>query len=250
MRFPEAFHFGMSIFTIADLHLSISASKPMDVFGSRWQNYTERIERGWRAVVSDKDTVVIPGDISWAMRLDEADEDFRFIDRLPGRKYIVKGNHDYWWDTLTKMRRRLDLIGVHSVEFLHGSAEVVENCIICGTRGWFVEERLHNLETADFDRIVRREVLRLEAALESAAALREAPGSTGFPILVFLHFPPAFGGTVSEEIVDVMKRYCVAHCYYGHIHGRYDIPPVEYVSGIPCSIVSADYLNFIPHIIK
>lgn len=116
--------------------------------------------------------------------------------------------------------------------------------------GLFVEERLHNLETADFDRIVRREVLRLEAALESAAALREAPGSTGFPILVFLHFPPAFGGTVSEEIVDVMKRYCVAHCYYGHIHGRYDIPPVEYVSGIPCSIVSADYLNFIPHIIK
>ena len=239
----------MAIFTIADLHLSLSVPKPMDVFGSRWQNYTDRLERGWRAVVSEGDTVIVPGDISWAMRLSEADEDFRFIDRLPGRKLIGKGNHDYWWETVTKMRRHLDLIGVRSVEFLHGNAMTVENYIVCGTRGWFVEERLQSTE-CDFERLRRRETLRLEAALESAAALRETDEGRHHPILVFLHFPPAFGGAVSVGLADAMKRYGVAHCYYGHIHGRYDIPPVEEVCGVPCSIVSSDYLDFVPKIIK
>lgn len=222
----------------------------MDVFGTRWRNYTERLEKNWRAIVDENDTVVIPGDVSWAMRLAEAEEDFKFLDSLPGRKLLGKGNHDYWWETVTKMRRFTETVGVTSVDFLHGNAQIVENFIICGTRGWFVEERLQGTCDAEFEKLVRRETLRLEAALDSAEQLKRTPEGAGLPVIVFLHFPPVFGNSESEGIAEAMVRHKVDRCYYGHIHGRYDIPQTIDLRGVPCSIVAADYLDFVPHIIK
>ena len=238
----------MALFSISDLHLSLATPKPMDVFGHRWQGYTEKIQKNWCAVVTEKDTVVIPGDVSWAMKLHEAEADLKFIDSLPGRKIIGKGNHDYWWSTLGKMSAFLNEIGVTSISFLHNNAYIADGHIICGTRGWFIEERLQNINDADYALVAAREAARLKAGLEAAKSLSETPEGEGLPIIVYLHFPPVFGDFVCEEFVSLMKEYGVSHCYYGHIHGKYDIPKTVVHDGIPMTIISADYLSFIPHL--
>ncbi len=242
----------MALFAIADLHLSRGAPKPMDVFGHRWQGYTEKLTRNWRAAVKENDTVIVPGDISWAMRLSEARADFELLDALPGRKLLGKGNHDYWWETLSKMRAFTDSCGFKSIGFLHNNAYIVEDFIVCGTRGWFLEERLQKTGEgeADYKKLCAREVIRLRASLDEAKRLRETDEGKDKPILVFLHFPPVFGDFVCEEYLSLMAEYGVAECFYGHIHGRYDLERSFKLGSVKLTMIASDYLNFTPLLIK
>lgn len=239
----------MSVFSISDLHLSLATPKPMDIFGSRWQGYTEKLEKNWRAVVTKDDTVVIPGDISWAMSLEEAEADLRFISSLPGKKLLGKGNHDFWWETLTKMRRYLADKNITGIDFLYNNAYLADDLIICGTRGWFIEERLQNtVSRTEYTKVSARELSRLKLSLDEAVKIQK--NSENADIVVYLHFPPAFGDFVCGEYISLMKDYGVRHCYFGHIHGVYSIPRTTVTDGLPISIISADYLNFTPMLTK
>ena len=236
----------MSLYSIADLHLSGSVDKPMDVFGARWKDHTEKIVKNWRAVVGDGDTVVVPGDISWAMNLSEALPDLKLIDSLPGRKLIGKGNHDFWWETVTKMTKFLDDNGITTISFLHNNAYETEDFIVCGSRGWYVEEKMQNtVGDVDYTKIVNREAGRLETAVKKAVELREKCGKE---ILVYLHFPPVYNGFICREIIDVLHRHELKRLYFGHIHGNYTMPRTTEFEGISMTVISADYLNFVPMI--
>lgn len=240
----------MALFSISDLHLSTASNKPMDVFGSRWRGHAERLEKAWRSIVKESDTVIVPGDVSWAMKLDEALSDFRFIDSLPGRKLLGKGNHDYWWQTVTKMRSFLAENGIFTIDFLFNNAYVTDGHIVCGTRGWFIEERLQSGRDADYAQICARECGRLKMSLDAAAEMQKIPGNEKLPIIVYLHFPPVFGEFVCDEFISLMKEYGVTDCFYGHIHGVYGIPSVFEYGGVKLHIISADYLNFTPQITR
>ena len=164
----------MSIFVIADLHLSCASDHPMDIFGSRWKGYTDRLCKNWRAVVSEQDSVIIPGDVSWAMMLREAKADFELLESLPGIKYLGKGNHDFWWETAAKMTRFFDENNLNSLRLLYNNAYVIDDYIICGTRGWFLEEgQQQTVGEVDYAKIVNREVMRLKLSLDAAMALRQ-----------------------------------------------------------------------------
>ena len=233
----------MSLYSIADLHLSGAVDKPMDVFGSRWKNHTEKIVSNWRGVVEDGDTVVIPGDISWAMNLSEALPDLKLIDSLPGRKILGKGNHDFWWETLTKMNAFLEANGITTVSFLHNNAYDVGDFVICGSRGWYVEEKMQNtVGDVDYAKIVSREAARIDRALDEAKRIN----TEGKEILVYLHFPPVYSGFICREIVDVLHKHKVKRIFFGHIHGNYTMPKTEEFEGVRMTVISADYLNFVP----
>ena len=234
----------MSIFTIADLHLStnVTTNKSMEVFGKRWKNYVEKLKQNWEALVEPTDTVIIPGDISWAMSLEEAKEDFTFLESLPGQKIIGKGNHDFWWATLSKIGAFFKENEIHSIQCLYNNAFLVENLVICGSRGWFNDENLNGVpENTDYDKIVNREVMRLKMSLEDGKKFPEE-----FERVVFLHFPPVFREFRCDEILKVLKDYGVKRCFYGHIHGCYDHPGSFTDDGITYCLISADHLNFIP----
>lgn len=236
----------MSLFSISDLHLSLEASKPMDIFGRRWIGHTERLEKNWRAVVGDSDTVVIPGDISWAMKLSEVKADFQFIDSLPGKKIIGKGNHDYWWTTVSKMESALEQWNIHSISFLHNNAYEIDGHIICGSRGWFVDEVLHGravTNNADFEKMSAREALRLRASLEAGRVIAK---NRSIPFLVYLHFPPVFGDMVCTPIIELLHEYGVKRCFYGHLHGNYTLPRKTEFEEIELTIIAADHLEFVP----
>lgn len=226
----------MALYTIGDLHLSHSAQKPMDVFGGKWQNYMEKLREGM-SVLRDGDTCVLCGDISWAMGIDEALEDFLYIDGLPGRKIILKGNHDYWWNTASKISKFFDANKIESIKILHNNCYFYEDIAICGTRGWFFEE---NVKGGDHDKkIMNREIGRLETSLKAAEGALEK--------MVFLHYPPRFNNFVCREITTLLEKYNVKHCWYGHIHGeghRYAI--TGNVEGINYHMISADYVDFRP----
>ena len=237
----------MSLYTIADLHLSTldSTNKSMEVFGSRWDSYMKRIEINWRRLVTDNDTVVVPGDVSWALSLDEATSDLKFLDSLPGKKILGKGNHDFWWCTMKKHKEHFERHGIKTISFLFNNAHEVEDFIVAGTRGWFYDEKASaNLPNkTDFDKLTAREELRLEASLKEASALRE---STGKEIIVFMHFPPVWSSEVCEGLIEILKKYSIRRVYFGHIHGNYTVPPKFEFEGIEFNIISADYLGFIP----
>ncbi len=236
----------MSLFTMADLHLSLTVNKPMDIFGSRWTDHTEKIRKNWCAIVTDEDTVIVPGDISWAIDYEEAKKDFEFIDSLPGRKILGKGNHDYWWGTLSKNKAFCEELGIKSIDFLFNNAFKVEDYIICGTRGWYVDEKLQiTTNNVEYQKIVLREASRLKMSLEEAKRLQ----GENEQILVFFHFPPVFNSFVCEEIVNILHEYGIKQCYFGHIHGAYSIPKSTVYQGITFTLVSADYLNFVPMIL-
>jgi len=236
----------VSLFVIADLHLSSDGSKSMEKFGSRWSDYMNKLRRNWTAVVSDEDTVIIPGDVSWALKLEDAREDLLFLESLPGQKLIGKGNHDFWWTTAKKMNEMLEKNQIRTIKTIYNNAYLLEDCIVCGTRGWFVEEnQQHTVGDVDYARIVNREVVRLRLSLEEAVKLRDADGRK-LPILVFLHFPPVWGGFVCREIVDLLHEYEISTCYFGHIHGAYHVPRTRTVDGIDFVLCAADYLNFAP----
>ena len=238
----------MAIFTMSDLHLSLDTDKSMEVFGRAWENYIQRIQDNWSRLVKDSDTVIVGGDISWAMSYTGAKEDFLFLHGLNGKKIISKGNHDYWWTSKKKLDGLMSELGIDDIQFLHNNAYSVENYIIAGSRGWYIDENNKNApDAADFDKIVAREVIRLEISLKEAVKLR---GDTDREIIVFLHFPPVMGGFVCEPIVELLKKYGIKRCYYGHIHGVYDIPPSFEYEGITYFITSADFLEFTPLIIR
>ncbi|MGN1410466.1 MAG: metallophosphoesterase [Eubacteriales bacterium] len=236
----------MALWAIADLHLSTAANKPMDKFGPRWQGYAEKIAKRWNALVDDGDTVVIPGDISWAMKLGEARGDFEFIEKLNGRKIIGKGNHDYWWDGESKIMSAFSEWGVRSVSVLRNNAYFAENRIICGSRGWFVEKRLQDAKfTSDYEKMINRECVRLSLSLDEGERLRRECGED-VPVFVFLHFPPVFEDFVCEPIVNLLRERNVERCFFGHIHSKYTIPSIFEYKGIKMEIISSDYLDFYP----
>lgn len=242
----------MSIFSIADLHLSLSANKTMDVFGSRWVGYMAKIEKNWRAIVNDDDFVIIPGDISWAMSIEDAKADFTFIDSLPGKKLLGKGNHDYWWESMTKMKNALSSWNISTIDFLYNNAYVAEDYIICGTRGWYLDEKQQNVtHETDYTKIVARETMRLNMSLNEAVKKRDsAKAEDGYvrEILVFLHFPPVFKNFICREFINKLKEYNIRHCYFGHIHGSYTVPRTFECENITFTLISADFLHFIPMI--
>ena len=242
----------MAIFVLSDLHLSTNekTNKSMEVFGNRWQDYISKIEKNWNAVVAPSDTVIVPGDISWAMKLEDSFADLAFIERLNGKKLLGKGNHDFWWSTVSKMRKFFADSGFESLDLLYNNAYVVEDKIVCGTRCWFPEEeRQITVGEVDFEKIVNREVGRLRLSLNAAVALQkghfEESGET-LPILVFLHFPPVWLGTELTPIVDVLLEYGISEVYFGHIHSSYNYPQSFVHKNIKFTLTSSDFLSFYP----
>ena len=225
----------MAVYTIADLHLSFGTDKPMDVF-SGWENYTERLESNWKKLITDDDTVVIAGDISWAMSLEGTKADFAFIDSLPGKKIILKGNHDYWWTTKAKMDRFIAENGFTTLSILHNNHYVTDGFALCGSRGWF-----YDAETNADMKVLLREAGRLRMSLESAA-------SSDCEKVVFLHYPPIYNGMECDEILSVLKEYAITRCFYGHIHGgsaaKRAFEGEKY--GIKFRLVACDHIGFMP----
>ncbi len=241
----------MAIYTIADLHLSINdqTNKSMEVFGSRWNGYVEKLENHWRNTVTEQDTVVIPGDISWALTLEEAKQDLCFLHSLPGKKIIGKGNHDFWWSTATKIHAFFAENKIDSISLLYNNAYKVDGKIICGTRGWFTDDSQQlTVSETDYAKIVNREVIRLELSLNQALKLQDPEQPE--ELLVFLHFPPVWGNFICPEIIEVLKKYNVKNCYFGHIHGGYNLPSVLYHEDLRLVRISADHLSFLPYPIK
>ncbi len=234
----------MALYTIADLHLSLSEStdKPMEIFGARWTDHAKKIEQRWSALVSDEDTVVIPGDISWALKLEESAQDLHFIDSLPGQKIIGKGNHDFWWSTQNKLNVFFENEGIKTLKVLFNNAFLVENVCIAGTRGWYYESSSAP-RPCDYEKIAARECGRLKLSLEAARTLKEG---RDLPSVVFTHFPPVWNEFAFEELIDVMLAYGVKKCYFGHIHGIYDHPAKTEYRSIDFELISADFLNFTP----
>ena len=234
----------MSVFVIADLHLSVNSNHEMDVFGARWTDYMKKIEKNWRAVVGDGDTVVLPGDISWAMQLKDAREDFALLDSLPGKKLLGKGNHDFWWDTATKCNHFFEECGFKTLSLLYNNAYAVEDIIVCGTRGWFLEKsQQQTVGEVDYDKIMNRELLRLKMSLDAAKNLQ---GDSAREIVAFLHFPPLWGDFISTQTLELLAQYGVKRCYFGHIHGSYHMPAVQKYGDISLYMAASDFLNFIP----
>lgn len=224
----------MSLYTIGDLHLSFcDPAKTMEVFAG-WENYQERIRMNWLNTVSNDDTVVLAGDISWGMSMQQAIPDFRFINELPGEKIILKGNHDYWWDTMRKMEKFFSDQGFGTIKLLHNNHYAYGEKGICGTRGWVSE----NGEAQD-EKVLRREVQRLEISIKSALDAALEP-------VVFLHYPPIFAGNFNYDILEVLYRYRIKDCYYGHIHGRsaHELCVQGIYDDINFHLISGDYLQF------
>lgn len=229
----------MSLFAIADLHLSLGEDKPMDIF-TGWSNYVERLEDNWRKLITDNDTVVIGGDISWAMKLEEAFVDFSFIDKLPGKKLLLKGNHDYWWGTKSKIDSFLSKNGFDSISIIFNNSYVCGDYAVCGTRGWFLEN-----DTEQDIKVLNREVGRLIMSIESAL-------KTGKEPVVFLHYPPYYNGIECKDIMDVLLKYNITKCYYGHIHGRNNFKYAfegEY-KGVNLRLISCDKVGFMPVLVR
>ena len=228
----------MALFVMGDLHLSLSSDKSMDIFGG-WENYVERIKENWNREVSPEDTVVVPGDISWAMSLKEAVADFRYIHELPGRKIILKGNHDYWWTTAAKMNNFLAENGFDSIFILHNNHYAYENYGICGTRGWFFDNTEQHSE-----KVINREAQRLKTSIEAGKALGGEP-------IVFLHYPPVSVSQVCEPIYNILLEENIRYCYYAHLHGQaMNFAFTSEKDGIKFELLSADYLKFCPKLIK
>ena len=224
----------MKIFAIGDLHLPGGDNKPMDVFGSNWQNHTEKLREGFSSL-TDEDVCVICGDLSWGMSLEESLEDFRFIDALPGKKILMKGNHDYWWNTAAKMTKFFEEHELTTLSLLHNNCLFYGDKAICGTRGWFYE--LDNQGTHN-EKMLLREVGRLETSLKAAGEKEK---------LCFLHYPPIYQGYRCPEIMRVLSEYGVKECYYGHLHGASHRRAIEGTrEGTLFSLVSGDFLGFKP----
>lgn len=228
----------MSVYVIGDLHLSFAVNKPMDIFGNNWENHAEKIKANWLKKVKDEDTVILPGDFSWATYLDETYEDFNYLNSLPGKKIMSKGNHDYWWTTVTSMRKYLKEKNFENIDFLYNNAYLVENKIIVGTRGW-----VNSWKSQDNYKILKRENDRLKLSIEDGIKKFGAENQ----IIAFIHYPPFYKESVPEEIdfIKTLKNYNIKKCYYAHLHGESHKEAIEgKVEEIEFKLVSSDYLNF------
>ena len=224
----------MALYAIGDTHLSLGTDKPMDVFGGGWSGYVEKLREGF-SVLGPEDTVVLCGDVSWGMSLEQAERAFAFLDALPGgRKILLKGNHDYWWTTAAKMERFFVQNGFTTLELLHNNCRLYGEVALCGTRGWFYEEDRGEHSA----KIFNRELIRLEASLK-AAGEREK--------FCFLHYPPLYQGYRCQEILNLLERYQVRRCFYGHLHGgSHRLAFSGTLNGVEYRLVAADYLSFQP----
>ena len=228
----------MALYAMGDLHLCLGAPKPMDVFGGAWVGYMEKLKQGL-SVITEKDTLVLMGDLSWALDLNSAVADFAWINEIPGRKIILKGNHDYWWSTQAKFTKFCLENGFSDLNLLNNNCYFYDDWAICGTRGWFFEEERSG---GHEEKVFRRELIRLEASLK-AAGDREK--------MVFLHYPPRYKGYTCREILDLLESYGVRQCFYGHLHGASHKLAMEGTwDGVEYRLLSADYLNFQPYIVK
>ena len=227
----------MALYAIGDLHLCLGAQKPMDIFGGAWVGYMEKLRSGL-SVIRPEDTTVLLGDLSWALSLEESRADFAWINEIPGRKIILKGNHDYWWTTATKFYKFCQERGFENQWILNNNHFVYDGYAICGTRGWFFEEERGDAHDA---KVFHRELMRLEASLKSAGDL---------PKMVFLHYPPKYKGYECPEILELMKAYDVRRCFYGHLHGAsHGLAMEGQWDGIEYRLVSADRLDFQPYLV-
>lgn len=229
----------MSIYTIGDLHLSFSQNKPMNIFGDNWNGHADKIRKNWIEKVNKEDFVVLPGDFSWAMYLKDTYKDFEYLEKLPGNKILLKGNHDYWWSGLSKMNEYLKENNFNNINFLYNNSYLVEDTIIAGTRGWNLTD------SEDNEKMLNRECIRLKLSLED--------GINKFgrnkEIIVFMHYPPISKAGISngytKKYISIMKEYGVKKCYYGHLHGTSHSEAIEgNVDGIEFYLVSSDYLDF------
>lgn len=240
----------MSIYVIGDLHLSFNENKPMDIFGDNWKGHEEKIKNNWLEKVTDNDLIILPGDFSWSMKLEDTEKDFEYLNSLPGKKLMLKGNHDYWWNTITKMRAFLNAKNFKNIDFIFNEGYVSENYIIAGTRGWNFEEEEHD------EKILNRELSRLEVSIQSglqkaedAMELENDETKAEKEIIVFMHYPPITNAKIFNQeeakFVEIMKKYNVKKCFYGHLHGASIKDAFEgEFEGIEFKLVSADRLNF------
>ena len=227
----------MALWAIGDLHLSLGADKPMDIFGGAWVGYMDKLREGL-SVIGPEDTTLLLGDLSWALDLQQAREDFAFINEIPGRKIILKGNHDYWWSTVAKFNKFCEENAFTDQLILNNNSYEYGNVAICGTRGWFYEE---DRSGEHDEKVFKRELMRLEASLKAAGEMEK---------LVFLHYPPRYKGYECPEILALLKQYGVRKCYYGHLHGASHGLAMEGIwDGIEFRLVSADRLNFKPYMV-
>lgn len=231
----------MSIYVIGDLHLPFGEDKPMDIFGEKWQGYTEKLKEDWKYKVKPEDTVILAGDFSWATYLKNTYKDFEYINNLPGKKILLKGNHDYWWTTVKSMKQYLEENEFKNIEFLHNNSFCIENRIIVGTRGWAL------LDTENSSKMIKRESLRLELSIKDAIQKYGEDKE----LICIMHYPPLTKTkmkneyTYDSEFLEVMKKYNVKKCYYGHLHGNSHKDAVEgNVEGIEFYLISGDYLEF------
>ena len=228
----------MALYAIGDLHLCLGAPKPMDIFGGAWVGYMDKLRDGV-SVITPEDTTVLLGDLSWALGLEEAQADFSWIANIPGRKIILKGNHDYWWCTARKFNEFCEKNGFENLNLLNNNHFEYDGMAICGTRGWFFEEEKG---TQHDEKVFKRELLRLEASLKSAGDL---------PKTVFLHYPPRYKGYICEPILELLAQYDVRRCFYGHLHGASHGLAMEGLwDGIDFRLVSADKLDFKPFLVN
>ena len=227
----------MALYAIGDLHLCLGAEKPMDIFGGAWVGYMDKLKEGM-SVIRPKDTTILLGDLSWALSLEDSKADFAWINEVPGKKIILKGNHDYWWSTASKFNKFCDQSGFSDMWILNNNHYEYEGYAICGTRGWFFEEE----RSGEHDeKVFKRELLRLEASLKAAGEL---------PKIVFLQYPPRYKGYECQEILDILQRYDVRRCFYGHLHGAsHGLAQEGIWDGIEFKLVAADKLNFKPHLV-
>lgn len=224
----------MALYAIADLHLSMSTDKPMNIF-SGWDGHVEKLTKNWEKTVSEEDTVVIAGDISWGMNMDEAKADFEFINKLKGTKIISKGNHDYWWSTMSKLNAFLEENNFDTIKFLHNNCYQYGQYGICGTRGWINETEVH----ADA-KVLAREAQRLEVSISAAVKESLEP-------IVFLHYPPVYGNDCNYDILEVMYKHNIKECYYGHLHGRaHNNAVCGERDGINFHLIAGDFVQFCP----
>ena len=229
----------MSIYTIGDLHLSFSVDKPMDIFGVNWENHAERIKENWINKVNNEDYVILPGDFSWATYLDETKKDFEFLNSLPGKKILSKGNHDYWWTTLTSMRKFLKENNFENIDFLYNNSFEIENKIIVGTRGW-----VNSWKNEDDYKILKRENDRLILSIKDGLNKMDENKE----MIAFIHYPPFYKEKdIPEEIdfIATLKKYSIKKCYYAHLHGESHKDAFEgNIDGIDFKLVSSDFLKF------
>lgn len=226
----------MSLYAIGDLHLSFTADNPMDIFGP-WEGYVDKLREGFK-VVTEEDTTVLMGDLSWGIDLEEAKADFQFISDIPGRKIILKGNHDYWWSTAKKMNTFFEENGFKNIYLLHNNCYFYEDVAICGTRGWFYEEKASDQNA----KVYNREMIRLETSLKAAGDAEK---------LCFLHYPPKYRNYQCPDILRLLQKYDVKACYYGHLHGESRRLAQEGVAdGVDFRLLSADNVDFKPIKIK